>query len=96
MLRELPWLAPAVAENLVNLAKLAKSERNQRNPSKISGNSEIRAKSERNPSEIRAKLAKSERNPSEISEIRGFSEKLAKLAEKLAMAGASHGGSRTL
>ena len=49
-----------------------------------------------NPSNIRAKLAKSERNPSEISEIRGISEKLAKLAEKLAMAGASHGGSRTL
>ena len=85
MLHELPWLAPAVAKNLVNLVKLTKLTK----LTKL-------AKSVQNPSEIRAKLAKSERNPSKISEIRGISEKLAKLAEKLATAGASHGGSRTL
>ena len=66
MLRELPWLAPAVANNLANLAKLAKVARipfgDHQLRLQISELSQIRAKSVRKPSDTLTKLAKSERN----------------------------------
>ena len=51
MLRELPWLAPAVAKDLANLANLVK----------LAEFAKL-AKSERNPCEKLAKLTKSDLN----------------------------------